>query len=89
VELFSIETLRKFGMGAYQTQALLRNAFIGGVKCRSILHLRTNSKPSDTSDIPHPLFVHVLTLIFLSPLFHSVHPCLLFPSDPLLLSCDC
>jgi len=39
------------------------------VKSRSVLHLRTNSEPSDTSDILYPLSVQVPTLILLPPLF--------------------
>ena len=45
-------------------------AFCQVVKSSSVLHLRTNSEISDTSDILSScyfLFVHVPTLIFLSP----------------------
>ena len=51
-----------------------------GVKSRSVLHLRTNSESSETSDIPYS-FTPILfqSLIFLSPLFR-------FRSSLLILS---
>ena len=56
----------------------------GVVKSRSVLHLRTNSESSETSDIPLFLILFKFRLIFLSSLFRFCSSLLPFLSDPFL-----
>jgi len=61
----------------------------GVVKSRSVLHLRTNSEFSETSDILYPLSCPSSDLSSYLPCSDSVHPC--FPFCPTLsyLLCNC
>ena len=56
----------------------------GSVKSCSVLHLRTNSESSETSDILYSLSCSSSDLSSYLPCSAFAHPCLFFLSDPFL-----